>query len=368
MALGEEIGKLANDADLLTMDVDLGAEATDVALRAKMRGHQSWTAGTLLSLDKSQAPAPEAFWQLPADAMSGAFYHPSDPARWTDIWMVLGQLADGWLRHAGVPAADRASVATLLDPSRTISATTTTASGRSEGASWTMIVVEETDRTTQAFRNLAAAWARPKVREQIEKYVLPALEVDSIGLRATAPPAGLPKGAIDLEASVSWPRRAKRAAKVEKTLAKADDAKPKRWSGHLIAFADKGRTWIGLGGDRKALVKVLASAKDAARGAGMDADKAKAELVRFRSERLVAGGYFTLAGMFGGLAMDAMTANTPHAMDFMQAFARGPHQGKSPATYSVGVSTQGALTLTTSLHIPKAMVEDVVVAVASLHH
>jgi hypothetical protein len=185
-------------------------------------------------------------------------------------------------------------------------------------------------------------------------------------VRSIAPPAGLSKGTLDIEITVT---KAPSDAAEQKPSGKGAKGKSKpiakdtlRYTAHLVAMPEGAMTWLALGADRESLKRVLLSIKNARAGAGTIATRPGLE--GLRTGKLAAGGYLTLKGF-----VDQVPKDMGSASDIAQVsrlLETSPNRGVTPMTMAVSVSQTGPLTLTGSLRIPKGAIEDLAVVATGM--
>jgi len=100
---------LVHDLDKVRIDANIDRAKNQVNLRfdVKFAGQQSFVAQTSAESLPMSAPAPEAFWQLPADSAAAAYSVGLKPGRLKPIGRSLGELLDAFLDAEKVPASLR---------------------------------------------------------------------------------------------------------------------------------------------------------------------------------------------------------------------------------------------------------------------
>jgi len=108
---------LVHDLDRVRIDanIDRAKNALNVRIDTKFVGQTSWVAQAVAETISLSAPAPEAFWQMPADAAEASYTVGWKPGRLKPLGRSLGELLDAFLDVEKVPAALRGQASKSLE-------------------------------------------------------------------------------------------------------------------------------------------------------------------------------------------------------------------------------------------------------------
>ncbi len=409
-ALAEEATHIARDAELVTLDLDLHEQSGELAAGLRFKGRESWWAGTLASAMERQGPAPSAFYRLPRSATAAWFTQAFEPARHTGLVVCLGELLDGWLRHEGLSATDRSRLTQILSPNRVTGAAFLAASGTlrpsavaassaressattvkanapppapigfdfSPGSYW-IARIEDSKQPMQTLRDLTDALQRPAIKKWLDGKLPSGASLTSLAVRSVPPPSALPKTSFSIEISARWASTAPAGrSPADAAPLQATKDRQRAVSGqssghaattprllHLLAMPEDGATWLALGADPNILAQVLVGTATKNADAA-DRLKGLPELASFETAKVVAGGFFTLQSLASPAWGAAFGRRHAVPKDVARMLDLAPHRGATPIPYALAVSSDGALTLTGTLHLPKAAIEDLTVAIGS---
>lgn len=115
-AVAGELKTLAFDFERLRLTGKLQEASSrfDLSLALKLKGADSWLGATLKDASAVAGPAPEVFWQLPAEVTKASYVHAIERARLRPVLRTLADLFDGLLDHGGVHRAARLRVRELV--------------------------------------------------------------------------------------------------------------------------------------------------------------------------------------------------------------------------------------------------------------
>jgi hypothetical protein len=385
------------DADSAAIDVRFGDAGATVTANTKLSTMASTVARLATAFPERNGPAPDAFWRLPADTDFALFERGIDDAalaRGRDL--ALKMVADA-LGEYGLKERDRAPIVDALSQLAT-SAPLIYASGLDVEAAkkslsavkvlrggvdptglsaaelasaeallgWRVLEIDEpSTRWTSALKDLGLALGSPAVvaayRAKAGAYpanrgAAPAIRSAPIpggvtGLAAAALHDVLEVYPIDSAAPAATPVGSPGAAR-------SIPAAPRRpFELHVFVVPDGARTWVGLGGDEV----LVASKLSAAMGAGGEKIARAGLLVE---SNVGAGGILTLRGLIGAaMPFASLLASPPTLLESLEEPAALRDAGRSALVFSVAHPPSTPTTVTLSLHVPRAAVEDVVAVV-----
>jgi hypothetical protein len=405
--------------DLADFLLDLSRETVDVKLSdagaqadfAIAFGSSSSTLARLLTDGEERiGPPPAAFWQMPGDAVFAGFGRGVNGATVAHARGLLLQTVGEELAENHVKAADRNAIVAALEklpvlpPSafaagvdidsveKALGALAATADPPGDAADatkggspkvgealtfiagaqlfgWHLVEFDApSSQLSGALTDLSAVWGRPSVvaayREAFKGSTPPALR-----------PATMPKGQ-------PWPKDATHFVvelqpKAAQTPAGAKPpALQKAVTFHVLVVPDGVRTWVAIAGDESLAVAKLRAAMA---GAG-DTLAARTELGPWKGARLLGGGFLTLRGIAAQVSAAAaiwgpLSKNVTEPFRLVQQL---PHQGMTPLMFTSTMATpamdageakssppaDAPKSFRASIAIPRAAIDDVIVAVA----
>jgi len=363
-SLIDEATALVHDLDKVRVDSALDSAKNLINLRfnLKFAGQKSWLVQASTETLAMVAPAPDLFWQMPADSTQASFGVGWKPGRLKPIGHTLAELLDGYLESEKVPAGIRnqasKSVELLFEqdtkqvraqgelselPGDPLLATGYRVLGWQvaalEGDSKGLISLFDGLWATLASRDLA----RVLKARNLNPALVPKVSSRAVQLRGFKP------GAKNYRLEVShelFEKFFKSQLKLEpqakgKALAKSVPLFT------IVAF-DGERTWVGVCPDEKALIKRLESLKDPQ----APVLRTRQGLDALKSTPRAAGGFLTL-GRFAG----QLGALGGRGTDAKKLFTALPHHGDTPVLFSYDLNSGGP-EITTTLTVPRAAVED----------
>jgi hypothetical protein len=288
--VSEELRSLLGDIDAITLDLTLAPERASAGITFRLKGQQSWTAGTLSAQAPRAAAAPAMFWSLPASASSAGYTYPPDHQRFDAVRRTLGELLDGFLAHEGLGPADRAPIAAIFDDKYSNDSAWVTAGGRFErdaaakpaakaganppadpvqaaidGFGWYLAGIATPNQTTDFVKTFAGAVNRPKLQSLVKSKIAELVPADESGdgpgiptgftFKPAPVPKELPKGSLAFELAVT-----RDSAKGSAASKKAPAKPPAPVKLQVLVVPESARTWVILGGDKTQLTKTVLAA------------------------------------------------------------------------------------------------------------
>jgi hypothetical protein len=391
--VSEELRAFVSDLDTLTVDVALAPERANASISLRLKGQQSWTAGTLSAQAPRAAAAPAMFWSLPATATSAGYTYPPEHQRFDAIRHTLGELVDGFLAHQGLAPADRAPVAAVFDDKYVNDSPWVTAGGRFEreppkaaagaatdplqtavdGFGWYLAGIATPNQTPDFVKNVANAANRPKLQALVRSKLVELLPADDSGdgpgvpsgftFKPAPAPKELPKGSLAFELAVTRDAP-KTTAGNKKPPAKA--APPVKLQ--VLVVPESARTWVIFGGDKAQLVKTVLAATETAPLAGKLASRS--DLSALKDGKCTAASFTTLQSflepLFGGAARLPFDADARRSASEARSMLEStPNRGKTPILFTSEVALENGVTWRGRFDIPKGVIEDAIVMAAS---
>ena len=398
MGVSEELRALLGDLDALTVDLTLAPERASAGITFRMKGQQSWTAGTLAAQAARAATAPAMFWSLPATATSAGSSYPPEHQRFDAIRRTLGELLDGFLAHQGLAPADRAPLAVLFDDKYSNDSPWVTAGGRFErdpapkpaakpaasspadplqaaidGFGWYMIGIATPNQTPDFVKNVANAVSRPKLQALVRSKIAELLSVEESGDGPAVPsgftfkpapaPKELPKGSLAFELAITRdPPRANAANK------KQPAKPPAPVKLQVLVVPESARTWVVVGGDKAQLAKTVVAATEGAPLAGKLASRS--DLSPLKDGKHTAASFTTLQSflepLFGGAARLPFDSDAKRSVSEARSMLEStPNRGKTPILVTSDVALENGVTWRCRFDVPKGVIEDAIVMAAS---
>jgi len=396
LGLSEELRALLGDLDTVTLDLALAPERASANLALRMKGQQSWMAGTLSAQAPHAAPAPTMFWSLPATSTTASYTYPPEHVRFDAIRRTLGELLDGFLTHEGVAPADRAPFIALFESKYVNDSPWVTAGGRFErdpaakpaaktasappdpwqaavdGFGWYLAGIATPNQTADLIKTFATAVSRPKLQALLRSKIVEltadepsdsARELPTgFTLKSVPAPKELPKGSLAFELAVTRESApASAAAGNKKPAAKA--LPPVKLT--VLVVPESARTWVILGGDKAQLVKTVLAATEAAPLAGKLSSRA--DLSPLKDGKYTSASFTTLQSLleswFGSaarLSLDVDSASGARSM-----LESTPNRGKTPILFTSDIALENGITWRGRFDVPKGVIEDAIVLAAS---
>lgn len=362
-SLVDEATALVHDLDKLRLDSNLDSAKNLINLRVdlKFAGQKSWLVQASAETVAMSEPAPDLFWQMPADSTQASFGVGWKPGRLKPIGHTLAELLDGYLESAKVPAGVRNQAAKSLELLFEVNTKQVRAQGELselpadpllaadyrffgwqvaalEGESKNLISMFDGLWQSLGSRDLARL---AKARGNIA--LLPKFSSHGVQVRGFKPGAKAYRVDISREILENY---AKGLLKLEP----APKGKPgvKSVPLSLIVAYDGVRSWVATCPDEKAMIKRLESLKDPQ----APVLRTREGLDALKNTPRAAGGFFTLTRFAGQAA--ALGGNAAEAPKLFSAL---PHHGETPILFSSDVSASGP-EITTTFTVPRAAVED----------
>ena len=363
--LVDEATAFVHDLDKLRIDssLDSSKNLIDLRLDFKFAGQKSWLVQASAETLALVEPAPDLFWQMPADSTAASFGVGWKPGRLKPIGHTLAELLDGYLESEKVPAGIRNQASKSIElafeqntkqvraqgelselPSDPLLAAGYRAVGWQiaaiPGDSKGLISLFDGVWATLGSRDLSRLL---KTRAKLDPALLPKVSARGVQVRGFKP--GAKAYRLDVSREL-FEKFAKGQLKLEpgtkgKALAKNVPLT-------LIVAFDGERSWVGLCPDEKALIKRLESLKDAQ----APVLRTRPGLEALKNTPRAAGGFLTLARFASQLG--ALGAGASEAQKLFTAL---PHHGDTPVLIGYDLSSNGP-EITTTLTVPRAAVED----------
>jgi hypothetical protein len=367
-SLVDETTAFIHDLDKVRLDSNLDSQKNLINLRfdLKFAGQKSWLVQASTETLAMVEPAPDLFWQLPADSTAASFGVGWKPGRLKPIGHTLADLLDGYLESEKVPTALRDQATKSIEALFELNTKQVRAQGELDDFpgdpllaadyrvfGWQLAAVEgDPKRLLTLFDGLSGTLGSRdlarllKQRLNVEPALLP--KFSSHGVQ----PKGFKPGAKAYRMDIPPELFAKYAKNQVNLPPPAIKGKPRAAAKSvplsLIVAYDGERTWIGASPDEKALLKRLESLKDPK----SPVLRTRAGLDALKSTPRAAGGFLTLA-RFGG-QLGALGSRDVDSSKLVTAL---PHHGETPVLFSYDLSASGP-EITTGFVVPRAAVED----------
>ncbi|MET0592615.1 MAG: hypothetical protein ABW133_07950 [Polyangiaceae bacterium] len=398
--LSEELRALLGDLDTLSMDVGLAPERASASVSLRLKGQQSWTAGTMANQASHAAPAPAMFWSLPATALAASYAYPPEHQRFDAIRRTLGELVDGFLAHEGVAPPDRAPLVALFDDKYANDSAWVSASGRFEkdpkdaakpapkgaaadplqavfdGFGWYVAGIATPNQTAELVKNFAAAASRPKLQATLRSKLADLVGGEEANegaaplptgftFKPTAAPKELPKGSAAYEFAVLREGTAAKGAGAKKGAAQKAMPPVKL---QVFVVPESARTWIALGGDKAQLVKTVLAASEGGPASGKLGSRS--DLTAMKDGKYAAASFTTLQSfvesIFGGISKMSLDPDSAKsAAEARSSLESTPNRGKTPILFTSEVALENGITWRGKFDVPKGVIEDAIVMAAS---
>jgi hypothetical protein len=395
MGLSEELRALLGDLDTITLDLALAPEGASASVALRLKGQQSWTAGTLATQAPRAAVAPAMFWSLPATATSASYTYPPEHQRFDAMRRTLGELLDGFLAHEGAAPADRAPLLALFDDKYVHDSPWVTAGGRFEqglaakaaaktgasappdplqaavdGFGWYLAGIGTPNLTPEVIKSFATAASRPKLQALLRSKIADLLPSDDTSdgfggvpsgftFKSVPAPKELPKGSLAFELVVTREPAAPAAG------AKKAAKPPPPIKMQVLVVPESARTWVILGADKAQLVKTVLAATEAAPLAGKLASRS--DLAPLKDGKYTTASFTTLQSFleswFGSAARMSLDADAASGARTM--LESTPNRGKTPIVLTSDVALENGITWRARFDVPKGVIEDAIVLAAS---
>ncbi len=385
-SVGGDVVDFALDLDTATLDVRASEPASTAIATLRFSGRTSALARLATAHPERSSAPPEVFWQLPGDADVAFFERGIDDvelARGRDLGL---RIAGDRLAEDGLKEADREAILAALGR-LTTSVPTAYASGldgdavakaiaaersRKDGSDsaaaeeasrasteallgWRVVELDESSvRLAGAVRDLAGAWAKPAVAAAFHAKGRPAPSLRPLPL-----PKGVTLAAGTLHYMLEWPFGGPRATPAAKPMVATTPGKAV--AVHLFIAPEGARTWVALGGGEGLVASKLAASMAAA----PDSLGTRAEMAPRKAAIVGAAGFLTVRGLSEAAELLAATfGDQAGELEGFDVLGQMPHRGMAPVWFSwTAAPDAGAASVTATLDIPRAAMEDVATAI-----
>src|SRR6478609_7533053 len=358
-SLIDEATALVHDLDNVRIDGTVDTAKNTLVTHAdfKLKSQKSWLVQAATETLGMVEPAPELFWQLPADTTQAAFSAGWKPGRLKPLGKTLAELVDGYLESQKVPAGLRTqaskSVELLFEQN--------TKQVRAQGEltelpsdpllaagyrvfGWQIAAIDGDSKGPIAFLDNFSATVGSrdlarllKARLNVDPALLPKVASHAVQLKGFKPGAKAYRFDVSRELLEKY---AKGQFKLEP--APKGKAGAKSIPVSVIVAFDGEHTWLGASPDEKALLKRLESLKDPQ----APVLRAREGLEALKGAPHAAGGFFTLNRFAGQISAIG-------GSDAQKLFAALPHHGDTPILFSFDVKANGP-EISTSFTLPRA--------------
>jgi hypothetical protein len=307
-------------------------------------------------------PAPDLFWQMPADSTQASFGTGWKQGRLKPTGKTLAELVDGYLESEKMPAGLRNQASKTVELLFEQNTKQSTAQGELselpsdpllaaayrvfgwqvvglEGDSKSLIALFDSLSATLANRDLARLL---KARVNLDAALLPKVSSHAVQLR------GFKVGAKAYRFDISrelFEKYAKGQLKLELAVKGKPSAKSVPLT--LIVAFDGQHSWVAACPDEKALLKRLESLKDPQ----TPVLRSREGLEALKNTPRAGGGFFTLSRFAGQLGALGATS------DAQRLFSALPHHGSTPVLFTVDMSSSGP-EIAYTFALPRAAIED----------
>jgi hypothetical protein len=337
---------------------------------------------------------------LPASTTAAVYEYPPEARRFEAVRNTVGELADGWLQHDGMAAADRAALKALLEEKFLIDAPVVAGLGAFAAeapakpaakvapaapsdplqaalakAGWLLIGVGSPNQVPEFWKTAATAAGRPKIQAyfkdklaslnasgELEKYR--SKSVTGFALKSVPPPKELPKGSLAFELAVA--HDAAPAEPATPAAARKPKTPPAPVKVQILVVPESSQTWVALGADRAALAKTVLASTAAAPESGTLATRK--DVASFHEMKLAEGGFFTLESLLTSFLAPATWVDSDVAHDAQGAqslLATMPNKGMTPIVCTEEIKTGDGTLVTIRADVPKGVIEDAVLLAAT---
>lgn len=381
-ALTDELGAIVGDLDRLQIDATLDKATCLTSTTAlQMRGKSSWLVNTMIERADRVGPPPAIFWRAPRDASSVFYGRGSDPSRYTEILRTLRTMLVGGMKKVAIGSDDdRKALADLIVMPLGKDVNTMSSSGHSEPAAakpgakpvaakgaptgrpgkssklistmenlgWYVMGFDDgADAITKQLKDFVAVYNRKGLQDPLRK----ALGDDATFLptvKIVAAPAGLGKGALDVEIKLTLPEEDMLTASKWQDVPPKPKPKPKgkvkttTLTLHLLLAVDGKTALFGFGGNRDDVVKHMIMSRSGSPES--DTITSRPGLEAFKSGKNLSGGFFTLntflKAIENGIATGA-AADPTMVAEMKRVTSQLPNKGDTPM-FLTTTSTSGA--------------------------
>ncbi|MEP7053343.1 MAG: hypothetical protein ABJB12_23470 [Pseudomonadota bacterium] len=360
--------------------LDTAKGVASLRFETQFAGQKSWLVQASAETVGMAEPAPETFWQLPADSTGASYSVGWKPSRLKALGHTLSDLLDAFLATQKVPTGLRDQSTKALDAAFNMNTKYVLARGElADIPSEPMLAADYRtlgwqiagiDGDPKALLTLLDGIAGvvnsrdlPRVLKAqgliLDPKLMFKLSTHAVSLKGFKP--GAKAYRIDVPVEI-FSKLAKEFS-VELPAAKAKAAVKALPVSIIVAF-DGERTWAGESPDEKALIKRLEALKDPKQ----PVLRTREGLEALKGASRHAGGFLSIASFSRQLS----AAGAADA-DSDQIISALPHHGRTPILYSAEVNANGPV-VSSSFTVPRASVEDlgalmpVLVQLAGKHH
>jgi len=364
-SLIDEATAVVHDLDKLRIAGVLDSEKNLINARFELKfvAQKSWLVQASAEATPLVAPAPDLFWQMPADSTQAGYSVGWKPGRLKPIGKTLAELVDGYLESEKLPAALRTQASKTVELLFEQSTKQVRAQGELPDApadpllaaayrvfGWQVSALDgDSKQVIALFDGLSATLGNRdlarllKTRTKLDPALLPKVNVRGVQVKGFKPGAKAYRMDISRQLFEKFSRE---QLKLEPTGKGKAVAKSVPLS--MIVASDGERTWVGMSADEKALLKRLESLKDPQ----APVLRNREGLSALNGAPHAAAGFLTLnrfAGQLGALGTNAA--------ETQKLFAALPHHGDTPVLFNYDVSASGP-ELKGTFTLPRAAVED----------
>jgi hypothetical protein len=372
--LADELWALVQDMERLRLELSARSDTAELELRprAQFRAESSWTVQSLIEMGQRSRTPPAAFWRLPRDASLANFGVGMEPSRSAEIRRTLAELVDGGLLHLKASRRLRNRLVELVNesyagPGWSVYAEGAVAPDAEPSASgadrerdelrralgWHVLGLEEKPaRVKEYLSRLVGAYTDPELCRLLNAHRVASSKIPRLSARRS-PARGLGTGSVQCEFVLPG-----------EAFSAYDEARDqlvpgKPLSVFVVLMPDGESTWLGLSAERDTVIEKLATVRSGDASATL---AGQAGLSSLRSERVVRGGYMTLAGLAtSDLIQQAAELGDPVA----SLMAGVPNRGQTPITWTSWVSREGGTHVDARVRVPKAVLQDLLAAALS---
>ncbi len=288
----DEATAFVHDLDKVRFDgaLDSAKNLIDLRFDLKFASQKSWLVQASTETLAMVEPAPDLFWQMPADSTQASFGVGWKPGRLKPIGHTLAELVEGYLESEKVPLALRTQASKSVELLFEQNTKQVRAQGElSEFPSdpllaagyrvfgWQLAAVEgDTKSLISLFDGLSATVGSRdlarllKARANLDVALLPKVSSHGVQVRGFRP--GAKAYRVDISREL-FEKYAKGQLKLEPPIKGKAPAKSVPLS--LIVAFDGERSWVGLSPDEKAMIKRLESLKESAGGGAAHSGRAR---------------------------------------------------------------------------------------------
>ena len=366
-ALVDEATALVHDLDKVRLDSVLDSAKNDLDLRVdlKFSGQKSWLVQSTAEVSAMAAPAPDLFWQLPADSTAASYSVGFQPGRLKPLGHTLADLLDGYLESQKIPARLRNQASKSIEALFEQGTKQVRAQGELRDTpsdpllaagyrvfGWEIVGLDGDGKSWLALLDgFSATLGSPDLSRLLKQgasfdgSLLPKVSSHAVQVKGFKP--GAKAYRVDIPRAL-FEKFAKRQLSAVATPPAKGTVLAKSVPLSLVVAFDGEHSWIGGSPDEKALIKQLESLKDPK----APILRTRAGLDALKNVPHVGGGFLTLerfTSMLASLGVGETDAN--------KLLSALPHHGETPLTLRSDLSSSGP-NLRFALSVPRAVVED----------